>query len=489
MSVKSAVELQTKLGRIRGVSESGGFAFLGIPYAAPPVGTLRWRRPEPAPPWKGVLDATQYPDRCFQPPMPASLDLGEIPGELSEDCLYLNVFTPAIDNAKRPVLVWIHGGGFIQGSANDLDPSHFARQNDIVVVAMNYRLGMLGFLDLRRFGGEFDTSPAHGLLDQMMALQWVQNHVEDFGGDAGRVTVSGVSAGGGSVLALMSAPSAKGLFHQAISISPGEISRTPPDVVTPYAAALDISPEAFFERLRTDSASAVFNLQTEANLGGLAAVDGTLIHKPAHEAIRAGANPVPLLVGSTINEGPMLTELFPDEAEVIDFFIAGIAGIGGNGDPDRFVAYIRESTEGGSARDRLNATWNAFFRSSALHGADALAELGMDSWVYRWEVPTDHPLGPTHGSDVIFAFDGMSPLRDPGKMLAFYRNTPVNRDCSAVWSRTMANFIRNGDPTWVGLPDWPVYDRERRTTLRFGARPVLVEELDTHEQLTAFGLA
>jgi len=199
-------------GRVQGVAVGGGYAFRGLPYAAPPVGNLRWRPPEPPVPWKGVRDANQYAASCPQQP-----SLFEPPGPQSEDCLFLNVSTPTLrSNAKRPVLVWIHGGGFTQDGSLNYDGTKLAADG-IVVVTINYRLGALGFLAhpalASRPGG---PSGNYGLMDQQAALRWVQDNIATFGGDPGDVTIAGQSAGGVSVLAHLVSPGSRGLFERAI---------------------------------------------------------------------------------------------------------------------------------------------------------------------------------------------------------------------------------------------------------------------------------
>jgi len=226
--------IETKLGSITGSTERHATAFLGIPYAASPVGELRWMPAAAAPAWSGTFDGTLPPHRSLQPPYPEVLSGFSIPGEESEDCLYLNIYTPAVDGKRRPVMFWIHGGAYIQGAANEYDGTTLARENDVVVVAINYRLGIFGFFDLSRFGPDYAGSASLGFQDQIAALSWVRDNIADFGGDPDNVTIWGESAGGGSVLALLGAPSAEGLFHKAVAFSPGEVTGPAVDNVTPW---------------------------------------------------------------------------------------------------------------------------------------------------------------------------------------------------------------------------------------------------------------
>ncbi|NWX12532.1 SASB hydrolase, partial [Aegotheles bennettii] len=223
-------EVETKYGRVRGyqfevdAAERSVNVFLGLPFAKPPVGPLRFSEPQPPEPWKGVRDATSYPPMCLQDKVQGqffadiiSTRKEKVPLQLSEDCLYLNVYTPVSAEKQEllPVLVWIHGGGLILGAASPYDGSALAAFDNVVVVAIQYRLGILGY---------FSTGDKHargnwGYLDQVAALQWVQENIMHFGGDPGSVTIFGESAGGISVSALILSPLARGLFHKAISES------------------------------------------------------------------------------------------------------------------------------------------------------------------------------------------------------------------------------------------------------------------------------
>src|SRR5512133_168313 len=208
----SAPIVKIDSGAVRGVAVTGGYAFRGLPYAAPPTGDLRWRAPRPSASWRGVRDATQYAASCPQQP---SGFAG--PGPFSEDCLYLNVSTPTLRrHARRPVLVWIHGGGFTQDASRNYDGAKLAATGT-VVVTINYRLGALGFLAhpalASRPGGPAGN---YGLMDQQAALRWVKRDISRFGGDPHNVTIAGQSAGGLSVLAQMVSSGARGLFQRAI---------------------------------------------------------------------------------------------------------------------------------------------------------------------------------------------------------------------------------------------------------------------------------
>jgi para-nitrobenzyl esterase len=235
------LQIETRRGALRGVQERGLAVFRGIPFAAPPVGPLRFRPPEPPPRWSGVRDASRFGRAAPQNAAIAGPLLSLGIGRTGEDCLYLNVWTPRADRARRPVLVWIHGGAFVLGAGSQTlyDGAALARRGDVVVVTLNYRMGALGFLRLReRFGDRLPATGNEGLLDQVAALRWVRDEIETFGGDPGNVTIFGESAGAMSCATLLGMPQARGLFHRAILQSGAANFRWPPDVAAGLADLL-----------------------------------------------------------------------------------------------------------------------------------------------------------------------------------------------------------------------------------------------------------
>ena len=220
MSNQNPPVVTVKSGKLEGTFENGLYAFKGVPYAAPPVGDLRWMPPQPVKPWEGVRKADKFGAVASQVIPPRSvLPSIEEPEPQSEDCLFLNIWTPGLDNKKRPVMFWIHGGAFVfgSGSAVSYRTGALARRGNIVEVTMNYRLGMLGFLRLKDVtGGKIPATGNEGLLDQVAALKWVRDNISAFGGDPKNITVFGESAGAMSTACLMAMPAAKGLFHKAI---------------------------------------------------------------------------------------------------------------------------------------------------------------------------------------------------------------------------------------------------------------------------------
>ena len=310
----------TENGPVRGLQTETMKNFLGIPYAAPPVGDLRWRPPQPAAPWKGVRDATQFANHCPQPPSPFGL------ASVTEDCLYLNVYTPAGGWHKgkgKPVMVWIHGGALYLGESNDYDPVNLVEKEDVVVVTINYRLGILGYLahpalTLEQGG----ASGNYGFMDQQAALQWVQRNIKNFGGDPDNVTIFGESAGGLSVHTQLVSPLAAGLFDRAI-IESGAYQLNTASLVTAEGrgsafatragcgAAADVA--ACLRALTQPQDIAMF--LADPGAGAIAApnVDGRVLTQTIGAALLSGEfNRVPVMEGSNHDEWRLFVAIYND---------------------------------------------------------------------------------------------------------------------------------------------------------------------------------
>jgi para-nitrobenzyl esterase len=321
----------TTRGQLRGSQRERSLAFLGVPFAQPPVGPLRFRAPRPREPWEGIRDTTATGATALQVPNPALEALLPSPEEpRNEDCLYLNVFTPAADGARRPVMVWIHGGAFTIGSGSSLlyDGQTLAERGNVVVVTINYRLGALGFLCLDEGDGEPFTN--FGMLDQVAALRWVRDEIASFGGDPNNVTIFGESAGGMSVAALMGSPLAAGLFQRAIPQSgAGHHALTLQQARANAAtfaklAGVERASRASLAGLSGDAILAA-QAQLEASIAagmakGLPAeipfapvIDGHFLRERPVDAVRGGASAgVSLLIGTTAEETRLFTAAFPD---------------------------------------------------------------------------------------------------------------------------------------------------------------------------------
>jgi para-nitrobenzyl esterase len=477
----------TTRGMIRGVTGAGCSAFLGVPYAAPPVGAHRWAPPAPAPAWDGTLDATRPGPAAWQP-TGGPLD-GLVPGmgsdDQGDDCLTLNVWTPAPDDARRPVLVWVHGGAFQlgAGSLGVYDGTRLATATDSVVVTFNYRLGALGFMAV----DDPSASPNVGLLDQVAALKWVRDNIAELGGDPARVTVFGESAGGGSVLSLLSMPAATGLFHRAIVQSGATdllLDRERAALVTEcFARCAGVEP-GDVAALRDLSSATVLGAQAQAG-GELFATVGTMPFHPCIDgdvlphswldAAHAGVNAVPLVIGTTHDEMALFASFDPSAASLDDASLrrrldgAAAAGL----DVEALIgAYAETGTsappEVWSRIQTDQAMWLPALRIAEARAAHAPV------WMYRFDWPAADPsLGAPHGIDIPFPFATV----DVDGWDAFVADADEAMGLALVQQQLWAAHARDGVPALAGL-DWPAFDADRRATLVLGRQLEVVDDPD-----------
>ena len=429
----------------------------GVPFAAPPVGDLRWREPRPPKPWRGVRKANTFAPACMQTGVSIP---GETPPKTSEDCLYLNIWTPA--RARNlPVIVWIYGGGYSNGSASmPLYWGDRLARRGAVVVTIAYRLGPFGFLAHPELTAESShhSSGNYGLLDQIAALKWVQDNIAAFGGDPSRVTVAGQSAGAMSVSILMASPLAKGLFQRAIAESGGLFE--PIQLAPGYQLAnAEHDGEAYARSLGATSLADLRALPAATLLKGNA---GTITHpvvepyvmpRSPYDAFVAGAeNDVPILIGSNADEARSLVDdLASVKAETFD---AGIAKTWGPLPPQLMAAYPHatdaEAVQGRLAFERdLRFGWDmwAWARLEASHKS-----------VYYYHFTHSPPFpkdsvragwGPSHFAELWYSFDHLG--QEP------WAWTRADRRLSEHMARYWTNFARNGDPNGAGLPAWPQF--------------------------------
>ena len=474
-------------GDVEGREKEGVVLFAGIPYAAPPVGELRFKAPRPHEPWDGVRPAQR-----FGPAAPQIAGVGIISAPLAwdEDCLTLNVSTPAVDSHRRPVMVWIHGGGYRTGKGGIpwYNGTRFGENGDIVVVTINYRLGALGFTHLARFGDEYATSGINGILDQIAALEWVQHNIEAFGGDPDNVTIAGESAGAFSVATLLGLPRANGLFHKAIAQS-GAAHHT-----LPLEAAEKVA-DLFCDSLGVRSAGDLQSASVDDILSAQAKVDGDLARGiglanklgvpvgPFYpvvegsvlpiaplEAIRQGASSdVPLIIGTNRHETTLWGYGDVDEKRLREV----TALLGGD---DQMSAAYRAARPGGSARDALTAiSTDHLFRIPAIRVAEARESHGGRTWMYlfAWESRAFHgKLKATHALEIPFVFDNL----DRGGVDVFLGEGPKPQHVAAAMHAAWTSFIHTGNPNGEALPDWPAYDSERRATVVFDDVSDLVDD-------------
>jgi para-nitrobenzyl esterase len=491
-------EVETTYGRLRGAEEDGLLVFRGIPFAAPPVGERRFRAPRRPESWSGVREATTFGPAAPQPQgamrrSPLFQNLAVTPPEQTdEDCLYLNVWTPAADGGRRPVMVWIHGGGFRSGSGSS--PMYrggtLARRGDVVVVTINYRLGALGFLYLPELG-EANV----GILDQVAALEWVHDNIAAFGGDPDNVTIFGESAGGKSVEVLLGTPAARGLFHRAIAQStydppmePEAATRTAEGVLERLGLTRGDAEQ--LRSLPLDRLLAAVDAPVGARpdgapaLGGLVpVVDGQVIPRPPVEAVAAGAaREVPLIVGTTKDEMNLFQAMMPDGAAVSEDTLAERVAAqipGGRDDPAlvrRAIATYRQARaargEPCEPRDILNAiATDRMFRAISLRLAEAQSRHQPKTFMYlfTWESTFNPALRACHGIDIAFTLGNWV-----GPMAALAGDGPQARALSATVMDAWTAFARDGVPAAPNLPAWPPYEREGRRTMLLGRECAVV---------------
>ncbi|MBW2413250.1 MAG: carboxylesterase/lipase family protein [Deltaproteobacteria bacterium] len=474
--------VETTLGRLRGVEDAGLHVFRGVPFAQPPVDELRFRAPQAAEPWSGVRDASSFARTAPQGERAIGFLPAGKPEERSEDCLYLNVFTPGADDARRPVLFWIHGGGFTGGSGSGpmYDGAHLARRGDVVVVTINYRLGALGFLDLAE-----DGDANAGLLDQIAALEWVRDNIARFGGDPGNVTIFGESAGGMSVGTLMGTPAARGLFHRAIPQSGAahnvqgreSAARTRATLLAELgldsAAGLRDVPVADLVAAQTKT---LMKARSSENIGMAftPVLDGDVLPRPPLDAIREGsARGVDVLVGTTRDEWNLFRLMDPggeslDEAGALKRLSARVAEPQRNA--ERVYETYRKAREGRSSTEPIEVftaiETDRVFRIPAIRLAEAQRAHTdrVFKYLFSWESKLlDGRLGSCHALELPFVFGtlGLKGLQ------GWAGKGPDAERLSQRMMDAWLAFARTGDPASGDLPDWPAYDEERRATLVF----------------------
>lgn len=454
----------TPSGEVDGVAVDGGAVFRGLPYAAPPVGALRWQAPQPVAPWRGVRDASRFGKACIQKPG-LSLEGGGDPGPLSEDCLFLNVWSPQTEpGVKRPVLVWLHGGALIfgAGSLALYDGAALARQG-IVVVTVNYRLGPLGHFVHPALEQEQPGGPANfGLLDQIAALRWVQTHIEAFGGDPTQVTVAGQSAGAQSVLALMASPQAAGLFQRAIAQSPyGLPSHTRTQARQTgvrVAEALGLVGEAATaEALRAVPAERFAQLEgpglslAPSLITGDAAMPRTIL--ASFQARKQAA--VPLIVGSNSDETSVALAFGLQPAALVQKLGAGRILV------KPLYPGVSDDAELGRQVVR-DVAFTAFARRIAV-----LQSARAPTWRYYFDdvqrTVRDQRARATHGAEVTAVFGSGDLCRCLTAPL-----TDADRQSWQGLADRWAAFVRTGRPDTPAGPTWPSDSRWKPVVLAFG---------------------
>jgi para-nitrobenzyl esterase len=464
---------ETTAGKVRGTEVGDGvLIWRGIPYAAAPVGPLRWRLPQPPAPWSGARDAAGWGAPSLQPPLLggglAGAPLSPPAPAPAEDCLFVNVTAPA-DAQQRPVLVWLHGGGYQTGSGIDTvgAGTTFARSQGVVVVTFNYRLGALGFLSV---DGEEHTG-AYGLHDQLALLRWVQDNIASFGGDPGQVTVYGVSAGAKSVGNLLGSPLARGLFHRAASSSGGADYVATPQQSAAVARRFREELGVSAERLRTVPAEDVLHAQRAVADGIRAvwvwrpAIDGLALNRRPVDAVAAGAAAgIPLLAEHCVDECALYQLMARDTADQADRVLEDYFGKAGRDDILAAYAAARSQAADNPRQLRIDIMTDERYALPTTRLADAQSA-HAPVWRSRYDGPLTGPLAQLAPGRAVPAFHGSD-------MPLIWNGGPgVADQLHNAWGA----FITTGGPQAAGLPPWPEYTREQRQTMIFAADAVRAE--------------
>ncbi|MDE2745131.1 MAG: carboxylesterase/lipase family protein [Chloroflexota bacterium] len=484
---------QTTAGIIEGTEENGLCIFRGVPFAAPPVGDLRFKAPRPVESWDGVREAKSFGPISLQAPnemLEALLPASDPPQPQSEDCLYLNVWTPGLEGA-RPVMVWIHGGAFTIGSGSEdyYDGASLASRGDVVIVTINYRLGALGFLNLPALG---ETN--FGMRDQVAALKWVQANIANFGGDPGNVTIFGESAGGMSVASLMASPEAAGLFQKAIpqsgaahnALSVEETNAT----AFRFCQALGVDPEDVDALMAADPADIlaasvavdpIASAETASDMADAGAsatpqmpfqpvIDGAFLSSMPIEHIRAGsADGIATLVGSLDEEMKLLAAAGPGEPMSEE----AVTAMFGMMHPDAASAYgtyraaRRERGEDDSPDEIfVAAIGDVMLRVPGLRLADAQTSRAPTyAYLFDWKSPgMNGALGSCHALELPFVFGTHAAAPE------FCGSGPVADAFSELTMDTWLNFARTGNPAGDGV-DAPAWDANSKPIQVLGDNP------------------
>ena len=457
--------VKTKAGDVQGVVENNVFAFKGIPYAAPPVSDLRWREPQPVASWQGVRKADGYGHACIQMPGLSAANGGD-PGPLSEDCLYLNVWTPQPDpSARLPVMVWIHGGAYIFGAggmtAYDGGP---LSERGAVVVNLNYRLGQLGFFAHPALEKETPGGPINfGLIDQIAALKWVQLNIAQFGGDPANVTIFGQSAGAKSVLALFASPLARGLFQKGIAMSSYAI----PDTTRAKALEAGIKvadavglhgANATAAELRAVRPEQFGPLKGQGLSNAPVPISGDkVLPQPIQEIFAAGKEaPLPLILGNTSDDASVVLAFGIDPAKVI----ANMRGAG---------FFVKMLYPGLKDENRLGpqVTRDLVFTMPVRWIADRHSKLAP-TWRYYFDYTTmkeltKFPNGVPHGAEVTYFLNTGDIYEGTKDFL-----TDADREFSRRLGDYCLEFARKSRPSTAGSPVWANHTDQQDRTMLFG---------------------
>ncbi|MHB8104186.1 MAG: carboxylesterase/lipase family protein [Dehalococcoidales bacterium] len=475
----------TKSGKIEGKYENDLYIFKGIPYAEPPVGELRWLQPQPIKKWDGIREAKEFGAIAPQTVMPMG-PFGQMPQPpQSADCLFLNIWTPGLDNSRRPVMVWIHGGAFTLGSGADpsYDTGVLPKRGNIVMVSINYRLGMLGFLRLINVtGGKIPATGNEGMMDQVLALKWVKDNIAAFGGGPDNITVFGESAGGMSIDTLMAMPSAKGLFHKgilesgsgddAISLEDANVnSRIFLEAASikedDVKALRSLTPPQLLEIERKMLASPLGRGKAPHVTIVAPIIDKKIVINDSLKLAKKGhAKEIRTLVGSNLNEWKLFTMMEPGFDQIDEVgVLKRLGNVVSVDNAKTLVAAYREARakrgESTTPAEIFTAIFgDLMFRMPGVRLVEAQQanQQAAYNYLFTWKSPAmGGVLGACHGLEISFVF---------GNLIDMFSGTGPEADKLAKCMQdAWLAFAHTGDPSCESIGKWPAYGSKRMTMI------------------------
>jgi para-nitrobenzyl esterase len=473
-SAQNVPVVKTAGGYIKGETEKGIAVFKGIPYAQPPVGSLRYTAPAALNPWSDTLSATAFGSSSAQPAGSG------ISG--TENCLYLNVYTPALDHGHRPVVVWVHGGSMTNGSGSGMNGHAFADKDGIVTITINYRLGALGFLYLGDLGAPYKESGNLGLLDVLAALKWIQANIEAFGGDPSKVTVMGESAGAKLLSAVMVSPASRGLYQQAI-LESGAVQCIRDTVTAKNARALLLQQLGYgpqdAAKLLTLPADSIIRAQAKAcdGIGGNSffgpVYDGITIPQDGYTYATLGElSDVKVLMGTNENEGALFVA---PSAATGDVNAVVMQPLFRSNAPMAFRYYQSLLTTDSPYVALVKTLTQYMYQMHSYRFAKALSGAGNQVWMYRYKYQNGRPLGARHGDELHYIWGATAILSSDADS--------TKKQLASSLHGAWVSFIKTGDPNagdtsmsiGSGMPHWPTYDDFDRQVMTFDARDTLVQ--------------